>query len=183
VCVVASLVASSLAFAAAFYFASDWNWAPAQLPVPGPGLAVEVPFEITTPGKFHIEARVPVRTRDIAIEDLPMVSCRLDISIELDDSSTRQTFVITEFRAGGRGALDEYYARPEVTLKRGSYVLTVRNAASLSPFASTGGMLTFTRFMHPTEFYLQGVLLRGIGFGGLLLGISLGLYAFRTKAA
>lgn len=179
----AFLLISALAFAAAPYLGSEWNWAPAHLPAPGAGLSVEMPFEIATGGKFHVEAGIPTRSREVAVGDRSAIACRLDVSIDSDDSSKSHKFTITEFRLGGRGALDIYDSRPEVTLGRGRYVLVIRNAASVNSFASTGGMLTFTRFVHPTEYYLQGVLLRGLAWCGLVAGIVAALSAVRAKAA
>jgi hypothetical protein len=165
------LVGSSCAFASAFYFASDWNWAPAVLPLPGPGLEVQVRFEITTSGKFRLQATVPTASPTTAIEDLPTVPCRLEMSVARPDSPAGRSIAITSFHSIGRGEFDLYAADPELTLSRGEYVLTLRNLGPSAPFSDKGVMLELTRFFHPTEFYLQGVLLRGLGWFGLVSGV------------
>ncbi|HEX3071117.1 MAG TPA: hypothetical protein VHX14_21305 [Thermoanaerobaculia bacterium] len=169
------LAASSLSFAGAFYLASSWNWAPVELPIPGPALSVEEGFDITTSGSFRFEASVPMKSADTAIEDLPPVSSDLEISIARPGTPTRK-FVITKFRAGGRGSTDLYSADVEIALQRGSYTLRVQNRAVTQPFADRGAVLTLTRFVHPTEFYLQGVLFRGIGWVGLICGLAMGVF-------
>jgi hypothetical protein len=168
------LAASSLSFAGAFYLASSWNWAPVELPIPGPGLSVVETFDITTSGSFQFEASVPMTSADTAIEDLPLVLSDLEASIARPGIPTRK-YALTRFRAGGRGSTDLYMADPEVTLQRGSYTLRVQNHAATQPFGDRGAILTLTRFVHPTEFYLQGVLFRGIGWLGLLCGVAIGV--------
>lgn len=120
------------------------------------------------------------------MEDLPPVSSDLEILIARPGTPTRK-YVLTRFRAGGRGSTDLYSADPEVALQRGSYTLRVQNRAATQPFADRGAMLTLTRFEHPTEFYLQGVLFRGIGWAGLICGLAVGvfteLFAVRRRPA
>jgi len=168
------LMASSLSFAAAVYISSSWNWAPVELPIPGPGRSVVEAFEVTTSGTFQFEASVPMASADIAMEDLPMVPSHLEASIGLEGATPR-TYTLTSFRAGGRGSTDLYDAGPQVTLQRGSYTLRVQNKGTAQPFGDRVALLTLTRFVHPTEFYLQGVLFRGLGWVGLLCGVTLGV--------
>jgi hypothetical protein len=175
------LVASSLAFAAALYCNSSENWAPVCFPLPAPGVAVEVPFEIATQGTFHFEASVPKQVPAIAIEELPVVACRLVITFTSDTSPLSQSIVLTSFRAAGHDAFDQYDARQEVRLNRGRYTLVVRNVGLAQPFRDRGAMLTLTRFVHPTEFYLRGVLLRGAGWLGLVSGVAVAAFAARPR--
>src|SRR5262245_49588287 len=105
---------SSLAFAAALYWNSDWNWAPVQIPLPGPGLTVDEPFEIATSGTYRFEAMVPIFSK-AAIEELPPASCRLEVSIERFKGRSER-FVLTNFRAGGSDSAILYVADRKVKL-------------------------------------------------------------------
>lgn len=166
------LTASALGFSGAFYLASDWNWTPVKLPAPGPGLSVEEIFDITTPGKFRLEASVPT-SAGTALENLPVVISDLEVAVERRGTAPR-TYFVKQFRAGARGATDSYSSETELNLQRGTYALRVRNRGTAQPFGDRGALLSFTRFVHPKEFYLQGVLLRGIGWFGLVGGVLLG---------
>jgi hypothetical protein len=164
---------SSLAFAGAFYWASDWNWAPLQVPLPGPGLVVEETFKITTSGKFELEASVPVTRSTSAVNDPQVVPCRIEASVT-HNGAVSTKIVVSEFRASGRGSMDTFTGEPaRIDLTPGSYVLKVRNAGSSQPFGDRGALLRLTRFVHPTEFYLQGVILRALGWCGLVLGVTI----------
>jgi len=169
-------MASSLSFAAALYLSSSWNWAPVQLPIPGPGLSVVKAFDITTSGTFQFEASVPTASANMAMEDLPIVSSDLEASIQRNGATPR-TYSMKRFRVGGRGSTDLYDAEPQVVLRSGSYTLRVQNKGASQPFGDRGALLTLTRFVHPTEFYLQGVLFRGLGWAGLLCGMTIGVLA------
>ncbi len=161
---------SSVAFAAALYWNSDWNWAPVHIALPGPGLAVEDVFETTTSGTYRFEAEVPASSGG-ATEHLPPVSCHLEISIERKTSHF-ESLTLTTFRAGGGRSTIYYHADPTVKLPRGEYSIRVFNAGQSPPFGDRGALLTLTRFQGVTEFYLQGVLLRGLGWFCLAAGLA-----------
>jgi hypothetical protein len=168
------LVASSLSFAASVYIASSWSWAPVELPLPGPALSVDETFDVTTSGTYRFEASVPIISPDAAMKDLPPVPSNLEVSIAPEDAPPRK-YTLTIFRADSRGPTDLYIAEPQVALQRGAYTLRVQNKGVTQPFADRGAVLTLTRFVYPTEFYLQGVLFRGIGWVGLLCGVTVGV--------
>jgi hypothetical protein len=168
---VVALALSSLAFAGALYWTSAWNWAPVEIPLPGPGLAVEEPFDIATPGTFRFEASVPISRPTSAMEDLPLVACHLEVSVTRDGSEAKHLLLKT-FRAGGRSSTQIYTEeQAKVELGAGSYNVSVRNVGSSQPFDDRGALLRFTRFVYPTEYYIRGLLFRGLGWGGLVVGI------------
>jgi len=80
---------SSLAFAGGVYWTSERNWAPVQIPIPGPDLVVEEPFQITTPGTFEFEAAAPISQPKSATEDLRIVPCHLEVSVMHDGAELK----------------------------------------------------------------------------------------------
>jgi|GEM_PF-1780207 len=172
----ALLAGSTVAFATVVYVNSDWNWAPVQVPLPGPALAVAYPFEITTGGRFTIDATVPVDEEAKSgpgLPESPPVACQLEVQIE-GSNRFRTTIPIVQFRSSGGygfGKTESFSSDRDVELSRGTYDFRLINRGTTSPFGERGAMVTFTRFELPTEFYLRGVLLRGFGWFGLIAGI------------
>jgi hypothetical protein len=159
-----------------FYVNSEWNWAPVRSPLLGPALAVASPFEITTGGKFTIQADVPVAeaaNSGPGLPESPPAACQLEVRIE-GSNGFRATIPIVRFTSSGGypfGKTESFSSGQDVELSRGSYVFRLINRGTTTPFGERGAMVTFTRFLHPTESYLQGVLLRGVGWFGLIVGI------------
>lgn len=173
----AVLVGSALAFATVVYVNDQWNWEPVQVPIPGPGLAVADPFEITTGGRFAIDATVPVADKPgFGLPESPPVACQLDVQID-GPNALRATIPIVQFRSSGgypAGKTESFSSGKYFELSRGRYDFRLTNRGTTTPFGDRGATVSLTRFERPTEFYLQGVLLRGFGWFGLIAGIIAG---------
>lgn len=165
-----ALIVSALSFAALTYPESDWNWRPAELPMPGPGLEVGTPFKIVTAGRFELEIEVP---QPSASEAPTYVDCNLQLTVKRDDE--RPMIVhITKLRQVSSyefGKTDQYSAEPPLTLAAGRYELRLANKGSAQPFGDRGATVSLTRFEHPTEAVVRGALLRGIGWFALVVGV------------
>jgi hypothetical protein len=154
------------------YVFNESNWAPVTLPVPGPGLSIDEPFDVNSSGEFHFEARVPISVVGDGLHspDLPPIACNLEAQI-VPQGGTKRAVEIRAFVYGGRGSTELYSSEPVLELQRGTYELRLLNRGTAQPFGQIGALVTLTRFIHPTEAYLQGVLLRGIGWFALAAGV------------
>jgi hypothetical protein len=166
------LTLSALAFAGSVYIASERNWTPATLPLPGPGLRVDDSFHLATGGKLQFEASVPISAigDGVHLPDLPPIACDLEAQIRRRGGAKR-VVRIRRFEYSGRGTTESYSSEPAIELGRGTYELSVLNRGTTEIFGQSGAVLTLTRFEHPTEAYLQGVLLRGVGWCALAAGL------------
>lgn len=173
----ALLAGSGVAFATVVYVNNQWNWEPAQVPLPGPGLAVADPFEITTGGKFTIDVTAPVADKPgFGLPESPPAACQLDVQID-GPNAFHATIPIVQFRSSGgypAGKTESFSSDKYFELSRGSYDFRLTNRGTTTPFGDRGATVSLTRFEQPTEFYLQGVLLRGFGWFGLIAGIIAG---------
>jgi hypothetical protein len=166
------LAISALAFAANAYIANDSNWAPVTLPVPGPGLKIDDFFDVGTSAKPRFEARVPISVvgDGLHLPDLPPIACDLEAQLVRMGGATR-ALQIRSFEYDGRGSTELYSSEPVIELRRGTYELHLLNRGAAQPFGQSGALVTLTRFVHPTEAYLQGVLFRGTGWFALAAGV------------
>jgi hypothetical protein len=144
------------------------------LPLSGPGLKVNYSFDVATNGKFRFEGTVPISApgNGVHLPDLPPIPCNLEVQIRCRDGAKR-VIQIRRFEYGGRGTTESYSSEPVIELGRGTYELSVLNRGIAEPFGQSGALLTLTRFEHPTEAYLQGVLLRAVGWFALAAGVFL----------
>jgi hypothetical protein len=169
----ASLLAiSAIAFAGAVYLTDYSSWAPLTLPMPGPGLKIDASFVVSTSDKFRFEAGVPISVPGdgLHLPELPPVACDLEAQI-LQKGQPLRTARIRSFEYGGRGTTELYSSDVVIELRRGTYELRLLNRGTSQPFGQSGALLWLTRFVRPAEAYLQGVLLRGIGWFALALGV------------
>jgi hypothetical protein len=181
----ALLVISARAFAAVIYVANDSDWAPLTIPLPGPGLTIDEVFYVNTSGEFRFECRVPISVvgDGLHLPDFPPIACDLVAQI-LPRGGVRRTAQIRSFDYSGRGSTELYSSKPVIELQRGTYELKLLNRGAVQPFGQSGALVTLTRFVHPTEAYLQGVLLRGIGWCALAAGLlSMGIAEVLSRRA
>ena len=166
-----ALLIATLSFAATTYFENESNWRPVELPLPGPGLEVAAPFEIATAGRFELEVQVPQARTSSA--DLTLVHCDLQVILD-GPHKLHVVHRITELRRGGSydyGKIDLYESRSLTLERSGDYQIHVANKGSQQPFGERGAVVALTRYEHPTEAYLRGVLLRAIGWIALASGL------------
>ncbi len=161
----------------ALYLRGDDNWRPVELPLPAPGFPVASPFRVASEGAFHLEAVVPDGSGDdpIHLPSRPDVPCLLTVVVEADNGFRLQEQV-RRFHHAGRhefGGTDEYWTDPVFTLKRGEYVLRLIPQQDAPLLREHGATLQFTRYTHPAEWMLAGMLARGGGTAALITGLLL----------
>jgi hypothetical protein len=170
-----SLCASALFFALSFYVYGDGNRRPVEEPLPGPTFEVAAPFSLTTSGQFRLEAIVPVKIdpKEIGMPEQPSIPCDLVLSLEGPGGfKTEQS--IYHLRHGGRyyfGMTDIYEAEPTELLTRGDYKFQLSNHGTNSTLESRGAMVRFMRIERPTESFLNAMLIRGLGWLTLAVGL------------
>ncbi|BCT93677.1 hypothetical protein LYSHEL_27040 [Lysobacter helvus] len=168
---------SAVGFALTTYVFSDWNQAPADLPLPGPGYSVAEPFHLATGGKFELRASVPVMVADREVgtpPSPPPIPTNLRLVIEQGEI-TKVDMPIVEMGHMGRyvfGKVDSYVARPVVTLPRGDYVIRLTGLGNA--VAPRGGaMLSLERAGDPTTAVLLSGLTRMASACAFVLGLGL----------
>jgi len=169
-----SLITAALAFAATTYFASDWNWRPVEMPMPGANVEIEDRFEIANGGNFELEVSVPTPIPSIAMEDMPPVACDLRVAIR-GPAGFAADRNVSMFRLGGRSNFDLYHASELSLPARGRYEIRLANRGVSQPFGERGAMIALTRYEQPTEAFLRALFLRYLGWAGLVFGMVFAL--------
>lgn len=169
---VCCLVMAAACFAYVTYVHNDYNWRPAELPLPGPGLEVRELFEIPTAGEFELEVSVPSAAAGERATAGP-APCKFVVALD-GPRGRHEVQSISSFHRGGNyrfGRVDLYFSDLRLSLEPGEYTLRITNEGTTPAFGDRGALVSFTRFVHPAEWVLLGSLLRGAGWVSLLLGL------------
>ena len=165
-----ALTVGALSFAATTYVETSWNWNPVQLPMPGPGRAVDDRFEVANGGRFEIGARVPREGSEREADWPDYVPCELRLSLE-GPHGFRFDKDIRRLRHAGGAGVELYVSEPLEIPRRGAYEIKLHNIGSDQVFGDRGAMVSLERYEHPTEAYMRGVLLRFVGWAALAIGV------------
>lgn len=174
------LTIAALCFAMTTYVITDFNWRPVEMPIPGAGRTIVAPFEITTGGRFMLEAAVPSAEKEPDAAWPEKLNCNFELRIH-----NRYAFQLTKqirslSHSGSAGV--QYYTAEDIALPRGEdYQLELKSTGPNPFFAERGGMITLTRFERTTETFLLGGLLRSGGWTSLVIGLALAIAAAFTR--
>lgn len=160
----------------ALYVWTPSNWRPVELPLPSPGIEVAAPFQLSTGGRFQFQVKTPDLADPAAagFSQQPDVTCRIQIAITgANGQITKQ--VLDRFRHGGRdyfGKIDYYFdSRAPFALPRGQYTVRVRTESDAVLFRAQGAILELERVAEPSGAAVFGMLLRGLSFALVVVGL------------
>ena len=168
----ATIVAAGTAcLAFAIYLRSAEEWRPVEVPMPGAGLQVAMPFYLRAPGRFQLMVTVPELPAHVgAFRERSSVECNILISVEgpagmRSEQAVRSFRHAAEYQFGGV----HMYAGGEIALPaKGDYTFRISNASEVPLFRNNGALLSVERLAEPKEWMVGTTLARRVGFALLL---------------
>jgi len=166
------LVGSALAFAASTYVYADWNVVPWTLPVSGDGITVRAPFTLATSGTFRVRLSVPTTSESVDSPE-PHWSGPPCLSMQTDaEDAPGKPVMLRTFTAAGLyvyGGLAYYESEDAVRIAAGSHTVSLRTC---EPGIANQFFVSLERTGEPTTQYLSALLVRGVGWLLLALGVA-----------